>query len=137
MFRSLAREKRYHIFSLRQLGPRKYESIRRIKKKILTFLPIREITFWNSAQELGNENKVILVGLAALSSGCTGVYHALRNRLWLSATPSATTTYLASRGQIVSVKVREFSEKLGYRNRESAPADDDDSCSFEKTDLRT
>lgn len=123
------------------MGPRKYQGTKNIKEAtkrgILTFLPIREITFRKSAQELKNENKVILVVLAALSSGCAGVYHALRNRLWLSATPSATTTYLARRGQIVSVKVREFSEKLGYRNRERPADDDDDSCSFEKTDLRT
>lgn len=33
-----------------------------------------------------NESKAILAVLVALSSECTGVYHALGNRLWLSAT---------------------------------------------------
>lgn len=121
---SLSRKK--VSFSLQRFmtDPRKYKDTKKTKKvtkrKYLCFVRFMK-SHSGTARKLKNESKVILVVLAALSSGCTSIYHALRNRLWLSATPSATTTYLAHREQIVSIKVREFSEKLGYRNRERPP----------------
>lgn len=39
-----------------------------------------------TARKFKNESKAILALLVALSSECTGVYHALGNRLRLSAT---------------------------------------------------
>jgi len=58
------------------------------KGDFFTLLPIYKIALRNSAptRKFKNESKAILAILVALSSECTGVYHALGNRLWLSAT---------------------------------------------------
>lgn len=71
-----------------------------MKKGIFMFLPIYKITLRNGAptHKFKNENKAILTILVALSSECTGVYHALGNRLWALRNASGTATYLARRG---------------------------------------
>lgn len=91
------------------------------EKGIFMFLSIYKIALRDKRTDakFKNESKAILAILVALLSECTSVYHALGNRLRLSATRlERRLTWHA--GVNCTAKLREFSEKLGYRNRESA-----------------